>query len=89
VTGCQVFHSSDFFLHFLFIHNGQKHTENNLPFPGFQIQRSTHVFNQPESNVEASSPAIANAIYHAVGIRIKDLPITPEKILEALREKEK
>ena len=36
----------------------------------------------------ASSPAIANAIDHAVGIRIKDLPITPEKILEALRKKE-
>lgn len=33
-------------------------------------------------------PAIANAIYNAVGIRIKDLPITPDKILEALRSKE-
>ena len=29
--------------------------------------------------------AIANAVYDAVGIRIKDLPITPEKILAALR----
>lgn len=33
-------------------------------------------------------PAIANAIYDAVGIRIKDLPITPDKVLEALRRKE-
>jgi len=32
--------------------------------------------------------AIANAIYHAVGVRIKDLPITPQKILESLKEKE-
>jgi CO/xanthine dehydrogenase Mo-binding subunit len=31
------------------------------------------------------APAIANAIYDAVGIRIYDLPITPEKILQALR----
>jgi len=32
------------------------------------------------------APAIANAIYDAVGIRIKDLPITPEKVLKGLRE---
>lgn len=32
-------------------------------------------------------PAIANAIYNAIGIRIKDLPITPEKILKGLEEK--
>jgi CO/xanthine dehydrogenase Mo-binding subunit len=32
--------------------------------------------------------AIANAIYDAVGVRINTLPITPEKVLAALREKE-
>jgi CO/xanthine dehydrogenase Mo-binding subunit len=31
--------------------------------------------------------AIANAIYNAVGVRIYSLPITPEKVLEALKEK--
>jgi len=30
------------------------------------------------------APAIANAIYDAIGVRIKDLPITPEKVLEVL-----
>jgi len=30
------------------------------------------------------APAIANAVYDAVGIRIKELPITPQKILAAL-----
>lgn len=30
------------------------------------------------------APAIANAIYNATGVRIKDLPITPEKILAGL-----
>jgi 4-hydroxybenzoyl-CoA reductase subunit alpha len=34
------------------------------------------------------APAIANAIYDAIGVRIKELPITPEKILRALKEKE-
>jgi CO/xanthine dehydrogenase Mo-binding subunit len=36
----------------------------------------------------AVEPAIAAAVYDAVGIRIKDLPITPEKVLRALREKQ-
>jgi CO/xanthine dehydrogenase Mo-binding subunit len=35
-----------------------------------------------------TAPAIANAVYDAVGISIKSLPITPEKILRALKEKE-
>ena len=34
-----------------------------------------------------TAPAIANAVFDAVGIRIKDLPITPEKVIAALREK--
>jgi CO/xanthine dehydrogenase Mo-binding subunit len=34
-----------------------------------------------------TAPAIANAIYDAIGVRIKDLPITPEKILAALKER--
>lgn len=31
--------------------------------------------------------AVANAIYDAIGIRFKELPITPEKIIKALRDK--
>jgi CO/xanthine dehydrogenase Mo-binding subunit len=30
--------------------------------------------------------AIANAIYNAIGVRMKELCITPEKILQALSE---
>ena len=30
-------------------------------------------------------PAVANAVYDAVGVRIDEMPITPEKILKALR----
>ncbi|HEV2763169.1 MAG TPA: molybdopterin cofactor-binding domain-containing protein, partial [Pyrinomonadaceae bacterium] len=32
-------------------------------------------------------PAIANAVYDAVGVRIDEVPITPEKVLSALRAK--
>jgi len=35
----------------------------------------------------AISQAIGNAIYDAIGVRIMELPITPEKILKALEEK--
>ncbi len=36
-----------------------------------------------------SVPAIVNAIYDAVGVRIKELPVTPEKILSGLEEKKR
>jgi hypothetical protein len=29
-------------------------------------------------------PAVANAVYDAVGVRIDEVPITPDKILKAL-----
>jgi CO/xanthine dehydrogenase Mo-binding subunit len=38
--------------------------------------------------IQPAPAAIANAIYDAIGVRIKDLPITPQKILKALKEKE-
>ncbi len=34
-------------------------------------------------------PAVANAVYDAVGVRIDEVPIMPEKVLKALREKSK
>ena len=40
-----------------------------------------------EGTLVPVAPAIANAIYDAIGVRIKELPITPEKILRALGEK--
>ncbi len=40
-----------------------------------------------ETTNVAVPPAIANAIFDAVGVRIKELPITPGKILSALARK--
>ena len=34
-------------------------------------------------------PAVANAVYDAVGVRVDEVPITPEKVLKALRAKAK
>jgi len=41
-----------------------------------------------EPGLVPTAPAIANAVYDAIGVRIKDLPITPEKVLAALKAKE-
>jgi CO/xanthine dehydrogenase Mo-binding subunit len=40
-----------------------------------------------EPAAACTAPAIANAIYDAVGVWMTDLPITPEKVLAALRQK--
>ncbi len=42
-----------------------------------------------EPGLVPTAPAIANAIYDAVGVRIRDLPITAEKVLAALKAQEK
>src|SRR5438477_2132674 len=40
-----------------------------------------------EGSLAATIPAIANAIYDAVGIRLHESPFTPERVLAALRAK--
>src|SRR3954465_5645873 len=40
-----------------------------------------------EGSLAATIPAIANAIYDAVGIRLHESPLTPERVLAALRVK--
>ncbi len=42
-----------------------------------------------EVPINGPAPAIANAIFDAIGVRIRDLPITPEKILAALDQQGK
>ncbi|NCB29955.1 MAG: xanthine dehydrogenase family protein molybdopterin-binding subunit, partial [Clostridia bacterium] len=41
-----------------------------------------------EAALASVQAAVANAIYNAVGIRFSKLPITPEVMLAALKEKE-
>jgi 4-hydroxybenzoyl-CoA reductase subunit alpha len=40
-----------------------------------------------EGSLAATIPAIGNAIYDAVGIRLREAPFTPERVLAALRTK--
>ncbi len=40
-----------------------------------------------EIGINGPAPAIANAIFDAVGIRLRELPMTPEKVLAAIKAK--
>jgi len=42
-----------------------------------------------EGLTNPTAGALSNAVFHATGISIKNLPITPEKVLNALKEKKK
>ena len=71
-----------------------------FPFPSLQMPRRAFLeVTFIESNDEhglfgaksiaecclvVPAPAIANAIYNAIGVRVRGLPITPEKILAGL-----
>jgi CO/xanthine dehydrogenase Mo-binding subunit len=57
--------------------------ESNDPYGPFGAKAA----GEPTSN--PTPGALANAVYDAIGIRMKSLPITPEKILRALKEKER
>lgn len=35
-----------------------------------------------------SSAAVANAIYNAIGVHVREIPMTPDKVLQALKRKE-
>jgi CO/xanthine dehydrogenase Mo-binding subunit len=59
---------------------------------------TTALFESPDPDAEVHGigengmgpvpAAIASAIHDAVGVWIRDLPITPEKVLRALRERD-
>lgn len=42
-----------------------------------------------EAGMNPTAPAIASAIYHATGARVTHLPMTPERILKAVKESKK
>jgi CO/xanthine dehydrogenase Mo-binding subunit len=80
-------------------HNPSSFSEYVLPGPTELPVIESVVLEYPSSNgpfgvkgvgemtANPPIPAIVNAIYNAVGVRITSLPVTPEKILKALEAK--
>ena len=75
----------------------------NADFEGYKILGALEVpdievilFDQPERGVVGigepptipTSAAIANAFHHATGIRLRELPMTPDRVLDALEQGE-
>jgi CO/xanthine dehydrogenase Mo-binding subunit len=40
-----------------------------------------------ESGIVSVAPAVGNALFNATGVRIRDLPLTPERVWRALRDR--
>jgi xanthine dehydrogenase YagR molybdenum-binding subunit len=52
----------------------------------YDAATSTDAVGIAEPPIISTAPAVANAVYNAIGVRIYELPITPEKVLKALKK---
>jgi xanthine dehydrogenase YagR molybdenum-binding subunit len=50
----------------------------------YRANSATDAYGIAEPSNIATAPAIANAVYNAIGVRIRTLPMTPAVILAAL-----
>ena len=50
----------------------------------YQGQSATDAYGIAEPSNIATAPAIANAVFNAIGVRIRELPMTPATVLAAL-----
>jgi xanthine dehydrogenase YagR molybdenum-binding subunit len=49
-------------------------------------QSSTGAIGVGEPATIPTAAAIANAVYHAIGVRVRELPMTPSVVLKALNK---
>jgi xanthine dehydrogenase YagR molybdenum-binding subunit len=55
-----------------------------LLLENYQGQSATDAYGIAEPANIATAPAIANAVYNAIGVRLRQLPMTPAAVLGAL-----
>jgi CO/xanthine dehydrogenase Mo-binding subunit len=79
-------------------HGGHTFTEYLMPGAADLAEMESVIIERPalngpygakgigEMTANAPIPAIANAIYNACGVRVRSIPITPEKVLRGLDE---
>ena len=101
LEGCMVMGTGQALFEELLIDGGQITNANLGEYlvPGLRdvpASLQTQLFDEPEHPdvhgigevaVPVVAPAIANAVADAVRVRVRDLPLTPERILRALRDR--
>jgi xanthine dehydrogenase YagR molybdenum-binding subunit len=55
-----------------------------LVLENYQGMSSTDAYGVAEPALIPTAPALANAVYNAIGVRMRELPMTPARILQAL-----
>ena len=82
-------------------HGGTDFNQYLMPGPGDLAETETIAIERPavdgpfgakgigEMTANPPGPAVVSAVHDAIGVWITDIPITPEKVLRALEEKEK
>lgn len=83
-------HIDDRYGHFVNHNLGEYHVPVNADIPNIEVlfveEKDPHinplgVKGVGEIGIVGAAAAVANAVYHATGKRIRDLPITPDKLL--------
>ena len=103
IEGCVVMGLGYGLLERFEMHQGQVVTDTlqklHLPYSNVVPEIEVHIIEDPQPGgpfgakglgelpVNPTAPAIINAIYDAVGVRLTELPATPEKVLRAIRER--
>ena len=86
VLAAQLGLSAEASLHLVFASGGGNFAVDGAKAAGDDAEDL--VWQQQAHLAREGGTAIANALYDAIGVRITDLPLTPEKVLRALAEKE-
>ena len=62
--------------------------QKNNPIQEIRIDKVVINIGVGEATMVGLPAAIGNAVYNAIGVRIRELPISSEKVLKALKEKQ-
>jgi CO/xanthine dehydrogenase Mo-binding subunit/CO/xanthine dehydrogenase FAD-binding subunit len=76
------------FLHYALPRNADLPSIRPIIVPGHDDAGPYGAKSVGEMSIIPPGAAIANAVHDAVGVRLRELPLTPDKVLAALREKE-